>query len=65
MQDPGSDAGVFVWADGADGLSCAVKADARATPRRKIRNVTLKKTRHARPDIPVMHMARQIYDGVC
>jgi hypothetical protein len=52
-------------ADGADGRYCAVKADAAATPRRKIRNVTLKKTRHARPDIPVMHMARQIYDGVC
>jgi hypothetical protein len=43
MQNPGSDAGVFVWADGADGRYCAVTADARATPRRKIRNVTLKK----------------------
>ena len=33
--------------------------------RLKIRNVTLKTRLHARRDIPVLHTARQIYDGVC
>jgi len=63
---PGSDAGVFVWADGAGYHYCAVNANARC-------NVTLKNSqRHAeertsRPfgDIPVMHTTPQIYDGVC
>ncbi len=41
MQNPGSDAGVFVWADGADDRYCAVNTDARC-------NVTLKNSqRHA------------------
>jgi hypothetical protein len=41
MQNPGSDAGVFVWADGADGLSCAVNARC---------NVTLKNSQRPAED---------------
>jgi hypothetical protein len=57
MQNPGSDAGVFVWAGGAHGRYCAVNADVRC-------NVTLKKGLHARRDTPVMH-TRGRYTMAC
>jgi len=51
---------------GADGRCCAVNTDTRRNVTwKKINNVTLKKRHRARWDIPVMHTARQIYDGVC
>ena len=58
MQNPGSNAGVFVWTDDADGRYYTVRANDGC-------NFTLKKTHHARWDILVMHTALQIYDGVC
>jgi len=58
MQNPGSDAGVFVWAGDANIPYRTINPDAGA-------NVTPRKTLHAPRDIPVMHTVLQIYDGVC
>jgi vacuolar-type H+-ATPase catalytic subunit A/Vma1 len=64
MQNPGSDAGVFVWADGRVADIAPRILTPVATSRRKIRNVTLKKRLHARRDFPAMHTLRK-YTMVC
>jgi hypothetical protein len=78
MQNPGSDAGVFVLVSPSHlpaktlrqyGFAHASAAPAQSTlmpiATDAHRNVTLKKIHRARRDIPVMHTALQIYDGVC
>jgi hypothetical protein len=55
MQNPGSDAGVFVLG----------RRSGQSLPRDARRNVTLKKDFTLARDIPVMHTTLQIYDGVC
>jgi hypothetical protein len=61
MQNPGSDAGVFVWARGRHG---AANIDARRNVTSKNPQRHAEKTLHARWDIPAMHTLRK-YTMVC